>query len=176
MDVNFEKEMNINDVKVKGNDADDLSFVPTEAVWEHIRWCACGCCGKTPHSISAPVLKTVDGRKYLASFIVRFFERADDKKILCVPSCVILADLGTGRIVRGCEWDEAVSISKQTAVSDIACEPGDGWGMACALLDSVRREYLDTGRLDEKNYKAYLERIIKAAPEAYRSFYVRLSD
>ena len=100
----FDKEKNINDIKVKGNDADELSFAPTEGVWERIGRCVSGCCGKTPHSVSAPVLKTVDGRKYLASFIMRFSECADDKKILCIPSCVILADLETGRIVRGCPF------------------------------------------------------------------------
>ena len=44
-----------------------------------------------------------------------------------------------------------------------------------AILDEVRKKYLETGVFDERRYRVYLKRITSHCPIAYRRFFRELS-
>ena len=157
----------------------DRQFVPTETILESVYAKALGG-RKVPHGISSPVLRSVDGKLALAFFVYTYSQEDLQAGTLGRPLTWIVTDLVNGNILR--------EIS--CAAEDFSAEPVEGrysmeqpkggkdqtfFSRAYGLLDALRRECIETGRLSKGAYENYLHTLLEAIPSAYHCFYRELS-
>lgn len=131
---------------------------------------------KTPHSISQPVLHLHEGKLCLASFIF-FYNRNQIRSAMAHgPALWVICDLETGKIMQrlSCE-DGADQKLYDISAKSLPSISRYGWDAIYAIMDWIRHEYMNSGRLDDVLYNEYLTRILRVTPEAYRIFYQELS-
>ena len=137
---------------------------------------------KTPHSVSCPVLRKVDGKLYLAVFVFFYNKEQLQSAMIERPGMWVLADVTTGEIVKRFECKECdFSVAPydklyDVSANDIADISDDYWEHAYSLLDRVRRKYVSSGELDMSIYDQYLLKIFDTTPSEYKVFYKDLSD
>ena len=136
---------------------------------------------KIPHSTSQPVIYKDNGKYYVAAFV--FFYGKDDIEAGMVdrPTVWAIADIETGEIIK--EYDtkkkdfsDAPYDVKYNIRSDANYDTSkEYYDRAFAILDSVRKKLIGTGKLYSLEYKAYLDRILANIPKDYQRFYRDLS-
>lgn len=136
------------------------------------------------HKASDLVLRKVGRKWYLATF-VHFFNNHDiEYNVINRPTQWFLLDLLTGKLVQayGCEKNDFSNASFNAKYSmefldkssrDISREY---YREVYSILDAVRLGLLHRRKFDEKTYQRYLDGILINVPDAYREFFLDLSD
>lgn len=136
---------------------------------------------KRAHGISNPVIRVVDGKAYLAFFVYFYNKENLDFLKMPRPSLWILADIATGDILHRYSCAETdFSAQPNHAAYDISypdkpnVQPGY-YEEVYAKLDTVRKQYEESGSVDQSAYTAYLNAMLTMVPPEYRVFYTELS-
>ena len=136
---------------------------------------------KTPHSTSYPVIVFEKSKYYLAVFTF-FFSREDiEKGAVERPSMWAIADIETGEIIeerqtKENDFSDASYDVKYNVRSDAQYDTSKKYyDDAFAILDSVRKKIISTGKLYKLEYKYYLDKILANIPKDYQRFYTDLS-
>lgn len=136
---------------------------------------------KIPHSTSRPVLYKENGKYYLAVFV--FFYTKEDIEVGAVdrPTVWAIADIETGEIIeerqtKENDFSDASYDVKYNVRSDAQYDTSKKYyDDAFAILDSVRKKIISTGKLYKLEYKYYLDKILANIPKDYQRFYTDLS-
>ena len=137
---------------------------------------------KIPHGISNPVLRIEEGEVYIAAFVYVYKRENLQQKTMPRPIHWILADMETGDIVN--EFDcrqkdfSAAGFGDLYDLNDSGVKKPtrEDFAEIYSLFDSVRSEYLNTGRINADRYIEYFNRIMEVTPGSYRKFYCELSN
>ena len=136
---------------------------------------------KVPHSTSRPVIRRHDGKYCLAAFTF-FYTKEDIQNGLCDrPTVITLADIMNGSVIteketKEMEFSSAAYDVKYNVRSDAKYDTSkEYYDKAYAILDEVRRGYVEKGFIDDAKYHEYLDMIIANIPDDYRQFYRDLS-
>lgn len=135
---------------------------------------------KVPHQVSQPVLK-MHNDNLCFGFFVFFYNRSDlvSKKIPR-PSMWATVDIKTGEIIQtlSCEvvdFSDATYNRRYDISSDgITPISRVEWEQIYTLMDAVRAELFVTGRINDRLYGQYLDKILFSIPEDFRRFYLDL--
>lgn len=136
------------------------------------------------HKASDLVLRKVGRKWYLASFVYFFNNRDIENHMIPRPTQWFLLDLLTGKLVQAyiCEKNDFSEASFHDKLSmafsseterDISREYYQG---IYAILDEVRLGLLNGKKLDEEAYDRYLDGMLANIPDAYRQFFLDMSD
>ena len=136
---------------------------------------------KSPHSTSQPVICQENGKYYLAVFV--FFYTKEDIEVGAVdrPTVWAIADIETGEIIeerqtKENDFSDASYDVKYNVRSDAQYDTSKKYyDDAFAILDSVRKKIISTGKLYKLEYKYYLDKILANIPKDYQRFYTDLS-
>lgn len=136
---------------------------------------------KTPHSTSLPVLRMHNGELCFAAFLF-YFNREEIQSGKCQrPSMWVIADLKTGKIIERYDCiEKEFSDASYDVKYDISADSSynaskEYYEKLFNILDMVRIEFLETGKLNEELYGDYLKMLQSTTPKEYQRFYVDLS-
>ena len=135
---------------------------------------------KVPHGLSNPVLRSRDGKLYLAFFVYTYSRQDIQNKAIPRPVSWMLADLETGKLVEEIpcsreDFSQAPAEGRYSTENPNGRMPGDFYQKVFGMLDQLRQGYLQSGNLDTAGYQAYLNQMLRAVPPAYHRFYQELS-
>lgn len=136
---------------------------------------------KIPHSTSYPVVYREDNKYYLAVFV--FFYNREDIEAGAVdrPTVWAIADLETGKMIeerqtKDKDFSDASYDVKYNVRADGQYDTSRKYyDDAFTILDSVRAKLIETGKIYNLEYQAYLKKIIANIPKEYQRFYTDLS-
>ncbi len=137
---------------------------------------------KIPHGLSNPVLRVMEGNLYIAVFVYIYNRENLQLNRMPRPIHWIIADISTGDIIK--EFDCRINDFSRAAYENLydlndqslKKPTRDDFAEIYSLLDSVRMEYLESGKCDYETYGQYLDRILEITPRSYRQFYQELSN
>jgi hypothetical protein len=138
---------------------------------------------KTPHGMSLPILRRTEEGYALAVFVFFFNAEEVGSGVLRRPAKWALADLETGEMIAeyncsehdfsSAPFEKLYNVSPMSItrppISDY-CEKEFG------LLDKVRSELIETGKLNTADYDLYLNMITQKIPEEYQRFFFELGN
>ena len=135
------------------------------------------------HGVSRPVIRKNNDVYCIAVFItifnpVSFYDGMFDR-----PGYWVIADIETGDVITTniCEsWGEEFCDAPYARRYDLRLVDG-AYGKrffeeTFLILDEVRKEYIETNVFNERRYRVYLRRLLKACPVPYRKFFIALSE
>ena len=136
------------------------------------------------HKASDLVLRKVGRKWYLASFVYFFNNHDIEYNVINRPTQWFLLDLLTGKLVQayGCEKNDFsnASFNAKYSMGFLDKSPRDisreYYREVYSILDEVRLGLLHRRKFDEKTYQRYLDGILINVPDAYREFFLDLSD
>lgn len=135
---------------------------------------------KIPHGLSNPVLRSRDGKLYLAFFVYTFTRQELQSGAISRPVSWMLADLETGRLIEEIpcsreDFSRASREEKYATQNPNGKAAADFYEQTYGMLDRLRQAYLKNGVLDQNSYESYLNRMLQAVPPSYHRFYRELS-
>ncbi len=136
---------------------------------------------KIPHSVSQPVIYKEEGKYYLAVFVFFYTKEDIQSGMVNRPTAWAKLDIKSGEIIeeyqcKDKDFSDARYDVKYNVRSDIKYDTSKAYyDEAFEILDSVRREIIETDTIDKLKYNYYLKKIINNIPEAYQRFYLDLS-
>ena len=134
--------------------------------------------GKIPHSTSQPLLYKVADRYCLAVFVFFYTFKDIESGQIDRPTMWAVADLQTGEIIeryqcKDKDFSDASYDKKYNIKSDKQYDTSkEYYEKAFSILDEVRAEIIETGKLNREKYQQYLDKIIANIPEEYQRFYL----
>ena len=137
---------------------------------------------KIPHGISNPVLRMTADSLYIAVFVYTYKRENLQQNKMPRPIHWMIADIITGDPVNefDCRQNDFsnAEFGELYDLNDLSVKKPSREDIAeiYSLLDSVRTEFINTGKLNAENYRRYLDRILEITPTAYRKFYQELSN
>ena len=160
--------------------APDGNLIPADRLFQSIFSQALGG-RKIPHGVSNPMLRRHDGHLSLAFFVYTYTRSQLQQGMIGRPVSWIVADIRTGKLLAEipCSSQDFSAASNEVLYSVHNPNPrpeADSFKETYAMLDEVRREYLEKGIVQSELYDAYLERILHGVPPAYHRFYRELSN
>ena len=136
---------------------------------------------KIPHGLSNPVLRSRDGKLYLAFFVYTYTRQDVQNGAIPRPVSWMLADLESGKLMEEIpcsreDFSKAPAEEKYSTANPNGKMPADFHQKVFGLLDQLRQGYLESGKLDAAGYQRYLAQMLQAVPPAYHRFYQELSN
>ncbi|MBQ9167943.1 MAG: hypothetical protein IJX67_06000 [Oscillospiraceae bacterium] len=135
---------------------------------------------KVPHGLSNPVLRSRDGKLYLAFFVYTYTRQELQSGAISRPVSWMLADLESGKLVEEIpcsreDFSRASRDGKYSTQNPNGKMPADFHQKTFGILDQLRQNYLQSGTLDQSAYETYMAQMLRAVPPAYHRFYQELS-
>lgn len=167
-------------MELQAADAPRESIVPSQQVYQSVYPLALGG-RKIPHGVSNPVLRKKGDQLYLAFFVYPYTRAQLQQGAIGRPISWMLADIQTGELVEelSCGTQDFSSAGEKEMFSVHNPNPPretDFFRNAYAILDEVRKGYLESGAVDIPLYEAYLSKILLGVPPSYHRFYRELSN
>ena len=132
--------------------------------------------------MSRPVLRRDEqGKLCLAVFLTLFSLHSFETGMFERPRYFILADISNAAVKEFIDTKYDHDFSDASGERDYDLRSREDpvtrnfYDETYAILDEVRKKYLETGVFDERRYHVYLKRITSHCPIAYRRFFRELS-
>lgn len=157
------------------NDYKDSKRVVGEARWK---------CEKNiprAHRVGDLVVRRVETKLYLCSFIFYYNNHSFDRSLFNRPTQWLKMDFVTGQIVDVCDCtDHEFSRARYALDYNFSADEGanltaEYYRMLYCTLDEVRIDYLRTKEFDREKYESYLAQIKANSPADMRQFFDALS-
>lgn len=136
---------------------------------------------KVPGGISNPVLRSEDGKYYIAYFGYTYGKQDLVEKRFKRPMKWVLLDIESGELVKVFDCAEKdfskAPYDKVYSLNDPNVKQGteEYFRIMDMLFDTARASIVYSKSFDKANYQAYLNNLYAITPQEYRVFYKELS-